>query len=199
MILLSQIAPRLPGQLLNEVLDLARSIKYEGLRMDALTQLIPILSGSSRQEVLCDTFVMARASWSEEDRSVARAIGPNVTRPLAEGSAGNSRAIGDEGFRAEALCAIAVWLPDMERRRVQCVALDACRSISTEGCRAITMAEVARFLPEESRLPIIHEALLTARAAWNEAYKFEAACPTGPHRGRARPKGGAGYWGRPVE
>ena len=95
--LLSQLAPRLSGRLVNEALDMARSIKDEGLRIEALTQLtqlIPTLSKSSRQQTLRDTFITARAAWKEGDRSRALArLAPILPEPWLRQALETARAI----------------------------------------------------------------------------------------------------------
>ena len=102
---------------------------------------------------------------------------PDRTPPLLEQALEAARAIGDEGWRARALAALAPYLtpPLLEQ------ALAAARAIGDEGWRARALAALAPHLTPPERDQALRQALAAARAIGDEGWRARALAVLAPH------------------
>ncbi|MGO9919412.1 MAG: DUF4062 domain-containing protein [Isosphaeraceae bacterium] len=167
--LLRSIGSSLSGKTLTEAIDLAGTIRGEGPRINALSRLISYLPEQDRQQPLRESLTAARGAWSEADRATALiALAPLLPKDLLQEALVATSMIADEGYRAEALAALARRLCEQSRNKVQREALALARSIPTEGYRGVTLAGLSQWLPEQGRRQVLREALTAARGAFNE-------------------------------
>ena len=119
---LTALAPHLPdpaAELLAQALAAATAITSDDRRAEALTALAPHLPEAQRPSVLAQALAAATATTNEQFRARAlAAAGPPPTRRPAGQGAGHRRRHHRDYFRAEALTALAPYLPEAQRPSV---------------------------------------------------------------------------------
>jgi hypothetical protein len=170
---LEKITPYLPPALLPEALEVARAIRDESHRAEALTGLAPHLP-----EVLPEALEVAKAIRYLYERARALTeLASHLPKVLPEALA-IARAIGYEYHRAWALAKLAPYLPEVLPE-----ALAAAKAVELHH-RARELTSLAPYLPK-SLLP---EALEIAREIRNESDRVRALTGLVPHLPQVLPE-----------
>ncbi|HUX77182.1 MAG TPA: hypothetical protein VMY40_11135 [Anaerolineae bacterium] len=183
---LTEMAPHLPGRLLEEALAAAREIGDAGGRVQALVGLAPHLPEPLREQVLGEALAAAQdikdghwQGWALVHRGGR--LGP--WRPLQEQVPGEALTAAREiasrwgGGEALVLVDLAPHLPERLREE----ALAAAQKIRNADDRVEALISLAPHLPDPLREQVLREALAAAREIrWDQA-RAEVLGSLAPH------------------
>ncbi|MCI0559794.1 MAG: hypothetical protein MN733_14990 [Nitrososphaera sp.] len=177
---LTGLAPHLPTDQLLVALEIARFIKDEFYRVEALTGLAPHLSPELRTQVLTDALETTRAIKDEVFRAKALTylapLLPPELLPVVKETALTIQKVAD---RANALTHLVPFLPPELRAEVLAEALAAARATKNDELykpyvHVEALAGLTIHLPPELRVEVLAEALASAQAIELESHRAHA-------------------------
>jgi hypothetical protein len=158
------LAPYLSAPLLQEALEIARTIDYEEHRVDALIKLAGHLPEKAKQKVLQEALEIARTIDYEEDRvdaliKLAEHLPEKAKQKVLQEALEFARTITNARSRARALIQLAPRLSDRARRRT----LKMVRAIEYPYTRIATLIELIPYLSEQTKQKAAQEILEAAQ------------------------------------
>ena len=132
-----------------------------------LVALAPHLPEVERAEALAEALQAAKANEDVGDRAEALlALAPQLLEPVRAEARQEIKAIGKLNRIAEALFALAQYLPKAERAEAFAEARRAAKAIGDDKIRAGALVALAPYLPEAERAEALAEVRRTAQAIW---------------------------------
>jgi hypothetical protein len=150
------LTPHLSGDLLGSALETARAINSSWVRACALSDLALRLPQAQRLAALAEALTAVEAVQPGVDRvSALEKVAPRLPADLLALALKVARAIGDDGYRAQALIALSPHLPEIQRPVALTEALEAVQAARDEWFRAEVFFELAPRLPADLFAPAL--------------------------------------------
>jgi hypothetical protein len=164
------LAPYLPlslqADILNEALQVARSITYGSWRARALSALASYFTFDEKHNIMMEALQAARTAepigwdWPRFLHSVASHLDQDLLLEVLN----DARALESSTQRAKALSTIAPFLPTNQRPKLLAEILQEARSIEDERVQVATINEFLPHIPLELRDLFLMEAIQIARS-----------------------------------
>jgi hypothetical protein len=163
--LLEELAPWLPANLLPEALTAAREMADQPERALLLATLAPRLPAAQRQRAWAEALALAvtlRNADESEQLPVLETLIPQLPADLIPEALAAARQLTDQRYLAQLLAMLAARLPPGERQQAADEALAAARPVTDQRRRLELLAAVVARLPADLRQQAGTEALAAA-------------------------------------
>lgn len=159
---LGRLCTHLPLPLREKVLTVAQQIKGEGLRIEALANLIPYFEEEQREALLKEVVEVVCTSKDEGWQFLAKEIGrlaPYMSPMHLQRTLDVAKHVWKDRWRVQALAGLAVPLTGQERETVLKEAIEFARSIPDNNDRIKALEWLAPLLT----VPLLRDALTAAQ------------------------------------